>query len=218
MDAELQKKFQSILDNRKNKRSIERFRISHFDEATIREMLTMCYQNEVSDRRIPFVNDENTQNNISKAAKWLTGDYKVGLILYGGVGNGKTTLARSICELIAILYKQDEWRSSKGVAKISALELSKMIVDAPEQYKKIKDSELLFIDDVGTEPANVKSWGNELSPVTEVLYKRYDNQLFTLATSNLGDAELKERYGLRISDRFSEMFEKVYFPGKSYRK
>lgn len=217
MDPELLNKFQAILDDRQNKRSSERFRITHFDEATIKEMLMRCYQSEVTQRRIGFINDDNTQKNVSKAAKWLTGDYKVGIILYGGVGNGKTTLARSICELIAILFKSNAW-TGKGVVKISALELSKMIIDAPEQYKKIKESELLFIDDVGTEPANVKSWGNECSPVTELIYYRYDKQLFTLATSNLNDELLKERYGLRISDRFSEMFEKVFFPGKSYRQ
>ena len=217
MDPELLNKFQAILDNRQNKKAVERFKITQFDEATIREMLMRCYQSNVIQRRIEFINDESTQRNVSKAAKWLTGDYKVGLILYGGVGNGKTTLARSICELISILFQKDEW-TGKGVVKISALELSKMIIDDPGRYKKIKETELLFIDDIGTEPANVKSWGNECSPLTELIYFRYDKQLFTLATSNLNDAELKDRYGLRISDRFNEMFERVFFSSSSYRK
>lgn len=217
MDPELLNKFQAILDNRQNKKAVERFKITHFDEDTIREMLMRCYQSNVIQRRIEFINDESTQRNISKVAKWLTGDYKVGLMLYGGVGNGKTTLARSICELIDILFQTTEW-AENGVIKVSALELSKMIIDAPGQYKKMKETEKLFIDDIGTEPANVKNWGNECSPLTELIYFRYDKQLFTLGTSNLNDAELKERYGLRISDRFNEMFEKVSFPGNSYRK
>lgn len=217
MDPELLNKFQAILDNRQNKKAVERFKITHFDEVTIREMLMRCYQSEVAQRRIEFINDDNIQQNVSRSAKWLTGDYKVGLILYGGVGNGKTTLAKSICELISILFNKNAY-DGKGVSKVSALELSKIIIDDPGRYKKIKETELLFIDDIGTEPANVKSWGNECSPLTELIYFRYDQQLFTLATSNLNDAELKERYGLRISDRFNEMFERVYFPGKSYRK
>lgn len=217
MDPELLNKFQAILDNRQNKKAVERFKITHFDEATIREMLMRCYQSNVIQRRIEFINDESTQRNVSKAAKWLTGDYKVGLMLYGGVGNGKTTLARSICELIAILCEKETW-TGKGVVEVSALDLSKMIVDAPEQYNEIKESEMLFIDDMGIEPSTVKSWGNELSPVTELLYFRYDKQLFTLATSNLNDEELSKWYGIRILDRFNEMFDRVYFPGNSYRK
>jgi len=217
MDDELLEKLKAELRKRASNNAIDRFRITHPDEPTICNMLMLCYENEVEMRRIHFVADDNTKQNVSKAAKWLTGDYKVGLILYGGVGNGKTTLARSICELISILFKKDEW-TGKGVAKFSALELSKMMLDSPDRYNQIKNCELLFIDDIGIEPASVKSWGNECSPVTELIYSRYDKQLFTLATSNLNDTELKDRYGIRISDRFNEMFEKVYFPGKSYRK
>lgn len=217
MSEEILAKFQSILDDRLSSKVINRFRISNLDDSTITEMLKRCYQGEVSKRRIPFTYDEQTQKNISKAAKWLTGDYKVGLMLYGGVGNGKTTLAKSICELISILFKESEWVGKK-VDRISALELSKIIHEKPDLYHKIKSEELLFIDDIGTEPASVKSWGNECSPVTELIYARYDKQLFTLITSNLGDGDLKDRYGIRISDRFSEMFEKLYFQGKSYRQ
>lgn len=217
MDNEVLHRFQVMLDQRKSKQASKRFKITDYKESIVRDMLIRCYRSEVAERRVVFIDDERTQNNISKASKWLTGDYKVGLILYGGVGNGKTTLARSICELIDILSNASEWTET-GVVKVSALELSKMIIDAPDKYKKLKETELLFIDDIGTEPACVKSWGNECSPLTELIYSRYDNQLFTLATSNLNDAELKERYGLRISDRLNEMFEKVYFPGSSYRK
>ena len=41
-------------------------------------MLLMCYQHEVRKRRIPFQKDKETLEKIEKAAKWLTGDYKVG--------------------------------------------------------------------------------------------------------------------------------------------
>ena len=83
---------------------------------------------------------------------------------------------------------------------------------------KLKNQELLFIDDIGTEPASVKRWGNEFSPVLELLYARYDRQLFTIATSNLKDSDFGERYGIRIADRMEEMFERIYYQNKSYRK
>ena len=218
MDNELLEKFQAVLNKRTNSNAIERFRITQFDEPTICNMLMRCYQSEVEMRRIHFISDDSTKQNVSKAAKWLTGNYKVGLMLYGGVGNGKTTLGRAIGNLIGILYNSSVSSERKGVYRISALDLAKNVADDPTHFNKLKNIDMLFVDDIGIEPASVKSWGNEYSPVTELIYARYDRQLFTLATSNLNDTELNDRYGLRISDRFNEMFEKVYFPGKSYRK
>lgn len=180
-------------------------------------MLGMCYKQEVEKRRIPFQNDSDTQGKIGKAAKWLCGDYKIGLLLYGSVGSGKTTLAKSIGNLIGLFYNSALSTERKGVYRVSALDLAKVAGD-PTYFDKIKRQELLFIDDIGTEPASVKSWGNEYSPVTELLYTRYDRQLFTIATSNLKDEDFAERYGVRIADRMEEMFERLYYQNKSYRK
>ena len=80
-----------------------------------------------------------------------------------------------------------------------------------------KTTELLHIDDVGTEPASVKVWGNEVSPLVEILYSRYDNLLYTVITSNLSDEDILPRYGVRIADRFREMFDFLSFDNKSYR-
>ena len=181
-------------------------------------MLFMCYKHEVEKRRIPFQDDKDTRDKIEKAAKWLTGEYKVGLLLYGSIGSGKSTLGRAISKLIGILFCSSISSERKVVYRVSALELAKNVADDPAYFNKLKNQELLFIDDIGTEPASVKSWGNEFSPVTELLYARYDRQLFTIATSNLKDADFGERYGSRISDRLEEMFERVFYQNKSYRK
>jgi DNA replication protein DnaC len=181
-------------------------------------MLGMCYKQEVSKRRIPYQDDSDTKAKLEKVAKWLTGDYKVGLLLYGSIGSGKSTMARAICSLIGILFNSAISAERKGVYRLSALELAKSVADDPAYFNKLKNQELMFIDDIGTEPANVKSWGNEFSPVVELLYARYDRQLFTIATSNLGEQEFEERYGMRIYDRIQEMFERVHYQNKSYRK
>lgn len=178
----------------------------------------MCYQHEVRKRRIPFQKDKETLEKIEKAAKWLTGDYKVGLLLYGIVGSGKSTLGKAICNLIGILHNSSISSERKGVFRVSALDLAKNVANDPMYFNKLKNQELLFIDDIGTEPASVKSWGNEFSPGVELLYARYDRQLFTIATSNLKDSDFGERYGIRIADRMEEMFERIYYQNKSYRK
>lgn len=181
-------------------------------------MLMMCYKQEVSKRRISFLNDNDTQEKIQKAAKWLCGDYKVGMLLYGSIGSGKTTLAKSISSLIGILYNSAISSERKSVYRVSALDLAKNVADDPAYFNRLKNQEMLFIDDIGTEPASVKSWGNEYSPVTELIYARYDRQLFTVATSNLKDEDFGDRYGARIADRLEEMFERLHYQNKSYRK
>lgn len=179
----------------------------------------MCYKSEVEKRCMEFKADEVTLDKINKASKWLAGTRKFGLLLYGAVGSGKTTLARSICNLISIIYGSgSSYSDRKGVCRISALDLAAKVQADPSYLGSLKNQELLFIDDLGTEPAVVKSWGNEISPVTELLYARYDRQLFTMATSNLSDEEFCERYGSRIADRMEEMFERLYYSHKSYRK
>lgn len=182
-------------------------------------MLRMCYQSEVERRRNRYIADDSTLEKIKKAAKWLCGDYKVGLLLYGSVGSGKTTLAKAICNLIGILYGGSSISSERTeIYRVSALNLAKYVLDDPGYFARLKNKELLFIDDVGTEPESVKSWGNEFSPVTELIYARYDRQLFTIATSNLNDEEFGERYGVRIADRMEEMFERLHYKQNSYRR
>ena len=218
MDINIKNQLQKILDRQLETTTETRFRIEGYSKETVQEMLLMCYQHEVRKRRIPFQEDKETLEKIEKAAKWLTGNYKVGLLLYGSVGSGKSTMGRAIAKLIGILFNSSIGNERKGVYRISALDLAKNVTDDPTYFHKLKNQELLFVDDIGTEPASVKSWGNEFSPVTELIYARYDRQLFTIATSNLKDTDFGERYGSRISDRLEEMFERVFYQNKSYRK
>jgi DNA replication protein DnaC len=218
MDDNLRKQLQLVLNRQLEKATETRFRITNYDEKTIAEMLMMFYQQEVIKRRVQFINDSITQQKIEKAAKWLTGNYKVGLLLYGTVGSGKSTLARAVCNMIGVLYQSAFASDRKGVSRVSALDLAKNVGDDPAYFNKLKNVDMLFVDDIGTEPSSVKSWGNEFSPVTELIYARYDRQLFTLATSNLKESDFSERYGERIADRLDEMFERIHYSNKSYRK
>ena len=183
-------------------------------------MLKLCYQQEVEERGYSFKDDTATNEHIQMAAKWLVGEKReFGLFIYGGPGNGKTTLARAIRKLIIMLYgNEPRYEDSKGVVSISALELSTIAKEEQNhRLRQFKETELLHIDDVGTEPASVKVWGNEVSPLVEVLYSRYDAMLYTVITSNLSDEDIMPRYGNRIYDRFMEMFAFLPFENKSYR-
>lgn len=217
MNDDAIKKLQDLLNNQKKP---ERFKIRDLDVETVTKMLYLCYQKEVGNRRIAFNGDKDTKDKIEKTAKWITGDYKVGLMVYGSVGNGKTTLLRSINLMLKSMYSPDRgWDEKLSIEYVTAIEIFNITKsDDQYRYKRIKDCDVLFIDDLGVEPITAKVWGNEISPITDIIYHRYDEQLCTIITSNLSDEALKERYGLRMADRMAEMFDSINSSGVSYRQ
>jgi DNA replication protein DnaC len=52
----------------------------------------------------------------------------------------------------------------------------------------------------------------------ELIYKRYDERLPLVFTTNLKASEVKERYGERIADRMNERAVLVKFTNNSYRR
>ena len=183
-------------------------------------MLRECYRFQVENRGYTYQEDEATRQHLTMAARWLVGEsMKPGLFMYGSPGCGKTTLARAISQLINTIYHSDISFERKGVSFIPASALTEAAKgEKQELLADLKNTELLCIDDVGTEPASLKVWGNEVSPLVDLLYHRYDRQLFTIITSNLeGDEDIAKRYGVRVADRFIEMFDLIGFDNSSYR-
>ena len=114
--------FRAILQKRD---LVARFKVDIYTE-DIPAMLLECYKNEVAQRNGIFQGDKATTQHIDKAAKWLTGDYKPGLMLSGIVGNGKTTLARAIARLIGLIYgsNQQNYKARRNLRTVTALELA----------------------------------------------------------------------------------------------
>lgn len=209
----------NLLNRQVQQATTTRFNLTDYNHKELENMLLTCYQAEVIKRRMEMSQDSVTEDRIRKAAKWLSGNHKTGLLIYGAnCGTGKTTLANSMCTLVNYLFDSVYSQERKIVYRTTAINLVKMYSDSPEQYNRMVSQELLFIDDLGTEQVNIKIYGNEFSPVTELIYNRYDKQRWTIVTSNLSDEQLKERYGTRIDDRLREMFDRILFQGKSYRK
>ena len=212
-------RFKAILQNRVPVAARFSIDARHY-AADVPDMLTACYVHEVERRGKVYKDDEATRQHIASVSKWLTNPRgKPGLFLYGNIGSGKTTLARSIAQLISLLYGNEyHYDDRKGVVTVSALQLAdEAKKEDGGRLSLYRTTELLHIDDVGTEPASLKVWGNEVSPLTDILYRRYDNMLYTVITSNLYEDDICKRYGERIGDRFREIFDLLSFDNRSYR-
>ena len=190
------------------------FRIERYRDQ-VPDLLRLFYRAEVFKRGGAFIDDQDTRENLDKAARWLLNVKRprTGVIICGGTGNGKTTMARALSETI-------QKCNNTAVTRMTALQFAALEAQRDEnRYKLIqcRQAPLLFLDDVGTEEASVKVWGNVISPVVELIYQRYDLQNFTIATSNLNPRQLAEKYGDRVGDRIREMFSVLAFNNESYR-
>ena len=52
----------------------------------------------------------------------------------------------------------------------------------------------------------------------DLLAYRYDARKYTIISSNLGNEELIQKYGLRIFDRMIETYDRITYEFEGYRK
>ena len=104
-----------------------------------------------------------------------------------------------------------------GLTIVDALHIAQLCKSNHTKYLELVQNEMLAIDDLGTEPVEVMDYGNIITPVIDLLTKRYEAQLFTIVTTNLNPKEIRKRYGDRIADRLNEMMEKIVYRNPTYR-
>lgn len=204
-----------------------------YDCELVKTMLGVKYKAEVLSRIQP----ENYRQleaelvqNIGDVAKWLCNPQKrPGLLLYGKVGTGKTTLLRAICATINDVCERDTYENGTrentldNFRCISIVKAKGIINDyinpqSRPRYELMTKVSLMAIDELGVEPMESKSYGNVSEPLIDLFCERYDRQLCTIVSTNLGNAEIRQRYGTRLADRFNEMFTCLPFTGQSFRK
>lgn len=188
-----------------------------YEESQVIDMLTASYMAEVKYRNREFSENPELTKQIAKAARWLTTQDKFGIMLCGVPGNGKTTLMLAIRSLINFIEMTDSYNEKMSVYRIDAREIARLNKDDYAKFERIRSKKMLAIDDMGLEPAEVMDYGNILNPVIDLLSYRYDEQLFTIVTTNLKPEEIRQKYGDRIADRFNEMMERIIFYNSSYR-
>lgn len=131
--------------------------------------------------------------------KWCKSDFKKDLILLSGpTGVGKTHLVRCMAkELIErglVVKIATAYRMNQDFREFSKTQKENLL-------DKYTACEVLFIDDLGTEPTykNVT-----LENFYLVLNERKMRKLPTVITTNLDLADIRERYDERISSRIAD--------------
>jgi hypothetical protein len=158
---------------------------------------------------------------------------KKGLLLFGGVGVGKTFLLSAFRTNQIYSYQVVSCQDVEGTfarcgdernEKTGEVGLKKYYgvtsFTPPNMYGQ-NNLGYLF-DDLGQENTATKFFGTERNVMMEVLTQRYKNNLFTAThiTTNLSADQVKDMYGVRVADRMKEMFNLISFPetAKSRRK
>lgn len=204
-----------------------------FDHNGVAQLIGVKYKAEVLQRVHPNDYrqlDDPMKQNIADAARWLCDhNKKPGLLLFGTVGTGKTTLLRAICSTINEVCERDAYDNGTrentldNFRCISIVKAKGIINDyinpqSRPRYELMTKVSLMAIDELGVEPMESKSYGNVSEPLIDLFCERYDRQLLTIVSTNLGNAEIRQRYGTRLADRFNEMFATIPFNGKSFRQ
>lgn len=175
---------------------------------------------EVEYRHRTFISNDEVEAQIHELAKWLTlPSSSFGILLCGGCGNGKSTILKAFQLLLNTLHVQKPYNDGTyGIQIVDAKYIAHLCKNNYDAYRKLISVDMLGIDDLGTEPSEVMDYGNVYTPVIDLLTKRYEEQLFTIITTNLTPTQIREHYDDRIADRLNEMVEKIVFKNGTYRK
>ncbi len=196
----------------------DRFKLPMTKEDAVK-VITAAVQVEVESRQRKFVLNNMLKEQVTVMADWLTSDStKFGMLMCGQCGNGKSTLVKAFQRILNQANLRDEYNNSHyGIVIIDSKELVNLRLNNYAEWQTLIQREMLAVDDLGTESIEINQYGNIITPLIDLLTKRYDKQLFTLVTTNLKPAEIRERYGDRIADRLNEMMVKIIYRNDSYR-
>jgi DNA replication protein DnaC len=121
------------------------------------------------------------------------------LMIYGGVGNGKTRF----CEAIVIeatesglFTRRDRWSDLVRTMKSHFNGRGEMSYE--EYFSDLRSRETLIIDDVGS-GSTLGSW--EWGELEDIIDYRYERKLFTIVTTNLDIKAFPDRILSRFRDK-----------------
>lgn len=137
------------------------------------------------------------------------------LLFYGPTGVGKTFITHCIAKELLDTAHTVVYLTSLQL--FDMLEKNKFHKDDPyttnEQISYILNSDLLIIDDLGTELSNSFT----ISQLYYFIEERHSNHLSTIISTNLSFSDLRERYSERIFSRFTGYYDFKQIVGNDIR-
>jgi DNA replication protein DnaC len=160
-----------------------------------------------------FCGDKNFNLNIVSNNQSIN----KGVLIYGGVGVGKSLFFKILKEIGKRLYFEHGVKSLlfKEISCGSFVNLymlastsNTMSMDLSSYYKG-----RLYIDDLGFEQLCF----NKYELLEQLLFERHRAGSLTFVTTNLTPIQIVQRYGERIGSRLNEMFNIIEWKGDDFR-
>lgn len=206
---------------RRSSRIADLSRISEYKALFVRCAKAVCPGFTIRDELKPAYND---------IVHWAVMDYDgdldpdKGLMLWGDIGTGKSTMLRIVREFCALVRPPDNgsryFFRIDNVIDVCAAYADESVNGGYRGIRPYIDSPRQAFDELGSETVPTGRYGNFENVMQYIFQSRYDNRWhqFTHATTNLSVDQIREVYDERIYDRFKEMFNFVALRGKTFRK
>ncbi|MGL5958354.1 MAG: ATP-binding protein [Phocaeicola sp.] len=155
-------------------------------------------------------------------------DPSKGILFWGEVGTGKTTLLKGLQHYLATINKLIYGYANSGIcfeirsAAEIALRYSSEGMNALNKWVDREQISHLAIDEIGREEIS-KHFGTTCNTIQTVLQLRYEqrHKTLTLGSTNLNmddSFQFKNLYGEFVLDRTKELFNVIEVGGDSRRK
>ena len=198
------------------------YKMSNLDSVLSKENFSTFNEELFSDE--PYKNEDLTpRENIlrikSAAMEFIqnfNSDNTYNLLFFGSTGTGKTFMLNCIAKELMDLGHTVVYQSAHNLSQVIAdYKFSKTddILAAKEKYDMLLDSDLLIIDDLGTESTN--SFTN--AEIFNILNTRNLRNKKILISANLSPGEISKQYSDRFFSRIMDRFNMYRFYGEDLR-
>lgn len=159
--------------------------------------------------------DQNRET-MTRINRWLPTMQK-GVLLYGPVGTGKSTICKAIINRFASpSYRCKFIAVSEALAKIRSA-IDQKDTSVGHECQKLVAPDLLILDDLGTD--NASEWAKEQIFAIFEARAHATTRKHTWFTTNMNPStDIPKIYGPRIYDRMHEFCTRLKVPGDSFRK